>query len=286
MIDYTPIPGTMHEVYQACLRIDWAGKERTKLQQAKRLLDHMGWNIKPSQIDEQFIDNIVHWLRQEGPRKMGCANGTIINYLSALSIMLKRAKRMKLIEELPMFPEARLLKQPEPTDLVIRDEWVAALLSELKQDHPKERRLVFFLWKTGCRISEALNLTWDRVNEDHIQFVGTKAANPRRVPIPGPVKVVLTAIREEGAPQPFPLSYDAFRAVYTSAVARVCEKLNLDDRTRKEWKIHTLRHTCLTKLAMKGANAPAIMQWAGHKTLTVTQRYVHQASVDLTTLVE
>jgi integrase len=170
---------------------------------------------------------------------------------------------------------------------VIQDEWMKELLSVLKENgHMEERRLTFFLWKMGCRISEALNLTWDRVSGDHVQFIGTKTANPRRLPCSSSVKAVLSLARDQGLSQPFPLSYDAFRAVYLSAVGTVCDRLELDRKTRKQWKIHTLRHTCLTKLAMRGANAPAIMQWAGHKSLGITQRYVHQASVDLAALVE
>jgi hypothetical protein len=35
---------------------------------------------------------------------------------------------------------------------------------------------------------------------------------------------------------------------------------------------------------MRGASAPQIMEWAGHKSLATSQRYVHQSSINLESL--
>ncbi len=47
-------------------------------------------------------------------------------------------------------------------------------------------------------------------------------------------------------------------------------------------KIHMLRHTFCSRLAMKGAPARAIQELAGHAHLSTTQRYMHlsPAAVD------
>jgi len=39
--------------------------------------------------------------------------------------------------------------------------------------------------------------------------------------------------------------------------------------------VHILRHTFCSHLAMKGAPARAIQEFAGHQDLTTTQRYMH-----------
>ena len=48
--------------------------------------------------------------------------------------------------------------------------------------------------------------------------------------------------------------------------------------------LHILRHSFCSHLAMRGAPARAIQELAGHKALTMTQRYVHltPAALDAT----
>ena len=43
----------------------------------------------------------------------------------------------------------------------------------------------------------------------------------------------------------------------------------------KDFVLHSLRHTCLTRLGEAGADAFTIMKLAGHSSVTVSQRYVH-----------
>lgn len=43
----------------------------------------------------------------------------------------------------------------------------------------------------------------------------------------------------------------------------------------KDFVIHSLRHTFLTRLGEAGVDAFSIMRIAGHSSITVSQRYVH-----------
>lgn len=51
----------------------------------------------------------------------------------------------------------------------------------------------------------------------------------------------------------------------------VRESLNLS----KEFVLHSLRHSMLTRLGESGADAFTIMRVAGHSTVIVSQRYIH-----------
>ena len=53
--------------------------------------------------------------------------------------------------------------------------------------------------------------------------------------------------------------------------ARVRTDLNFS----KEFVLHSLRHTMLTRLGESGSDAFTIMRVAGHSTVVVSQRYVH-----------
>jgi Phage integrase family len=49
----------------------------------------------------------------------------------------------------------------------------------------------------------------------------------------------------------------------------------IDMKLPRDFVLHSLRHTCLTRLGLSGADAFTIMRFAGHSTITVSQRYVH-----------
>ena len=45
----------------------------------------------------------------------------------------------------------------------------------------------------------------------------------------------------------------------------------------RDFVVHSLRHTMLTRLGEAGAEVFTIMRIAGHSSVTVSQRYVHPA---------
>ena len=69
-----------------------------------------------------------------------------------------------------------------------------------------------------------------------------------------------------------------------------CRFFTLDDQHSKvrkalnlsrEFVIHSLRHTMLTRLGESGVDAFEIMRIAGHSTVTVSQRYMHPSPESL-----
>jgi len=281
--------GGLESVLLTCKRLDWAGKGPDQFKLGCAIAAYFGGDYLPVDVTEQKIDTFLAWLRQTGPNGNGCSNGTINRYMSALRVMLKRAQRLRLIKELPLFPERRLLKESEPRQLVLQDEWYSALLDELeKMEHRESYRLTVFLWHIGCRVGEGLALTWDRVSlegsKPSLIFTKTKGGKARRIPIPAPV-VALLAAQPRSADRVFPISYRSYSEHYSEAKHRVCDRFRLSSETRKEWVVHTLRHSCLTRLASQGWSGPQLMAWGGHLSMSVTQRYVHGSAVDLEHLV-
>lgn len=294
--------GSLGDLYHVTCGIDWAGKHLGQADNAGRLIRHyFGAELLPCQIDARAIDDLVVWLRKSGPNGNGCGNSHIRQYLSALSVMLKRGERLGMIQRLPLFPEKRVLKLPEPKDLVIPDAWLAELLDVMERKEQRlEMTVTLFLWHVGCRVGEAIyrrknqigredcpGLSWDRVDMDSrwIHFVKTKASLPRAIPMSDAVLGLVRQVKGLDPHRVFPISYKAYQIKYKEAVEEVCDRLGLGPTVRKEWVVHTLRHTCITNMARRRATAPEIKQWAGHKTLAVTQRYIQSAGIDLRNLV-
>ena len=272
-------PATISYVLHQCQQIDWTKSKRT-FESAIRAFRHIGYDIHPNEITMERLDQLVVEFREEG-----ISNGQIKIYLSNIRVTLNRAIRMRLLDSLPLFPEPRTYPMPEARDLVLEGHWIQQLMEELQA--PVDRTLVFFLWKIGCRVGEALELPWSRVSFDRrrVQFIKTKGCQPRQIPMSQEVEAALTLAAKSNREGPFMnLSYTSFYKRYKAAVASACYKLKLDDQIQKEWVIHTLRHTCLTNLAQKGASAIQIKEWAGHQSLAISQRYVHSSAVGLESL--
>ena len=279
---------TLHYVWHACVKLDWAGKDETQAQNASRLVTKLGWETDPASITMATLDQLVAELREHGFRSRPLSNGTINRYLSALKVMLRRAQRMGLIVDLPLFPERRLLREAEPRSLLIKPEWFEAMLTGM--DSPCDRDLAQFLWLTGCRVSEGLAMTWDRIGDRTITIADTKGHMPRTLPITQELGDLLARMAEQqSGALTGPIwtkSYDAFRYEFLKGRNRACDFLGLSDEIRKQWTIHGLRHTRLTKLAADGMPATLLQKYAGHSSLDVTQRYIHGSGISLEAFLE
>jgi len=125
---------------------------------------------------------------------------------------------------------------------------------------------------TGCRLSEILGLRWQDVDLDggRLRLPDAKAG-ARNVPLGEDALALLAAIPREGeyvvrarrAGQRMPLSTveDAWR--------RIREAAKLESA-----RLHDLRHTVGTFAGAAGLNAFTVRDLLGHKTLSMTSRYV------------
>ena len=274
-----PKGNNLSALLKICLDLDWADKSHSQRQKAVVAVRIGGFETLASDMTMQWLDLMVVKLKRDG-----LCGATIKNYLHIYSVMQKRALRLGWIDQLPLQPEKRTLPSSEPRSLVLDDSWVSALLTQLESDHLK--LLTRFLHLTGCRIDEALSLSWSRCSFERrrIQFIKTKTLNARALPMSDELRDILVKCQRMSQRQPFPFLYRDFYTPYKKAVDKTCLQLHLDATVQHEWVIHTLRHTCLTQLAVRGATAIQIMEWAGHKSLSTSQKYVHQSSVNLESL--
>jgi integrase len=100
----------------------------------------------------------------------------------------------------------------------------------------------------------------------------TKNDKPRMVPCTARVEALLPALRSQAvAGRWFPLDNVAW---YMWDNVRADVKAmggNIDDVG-----LHTLRHTCLTRLALGGMELQRLSMWAGHSDVSITaKRYSH-----------
>ena len=165
------------------------------------------------------------------------------------------------------------------------------LLSSFTNANPKEildHALLEFIYACGLRVSEAVNLTLNRVNleEGMVRVLG-KGNKERLVPVPkGSVPVLkryLEIVRPLFVKKPMAQFFvnSCGRPVtvrYVELLVREkCEEAGID----KHLTPHKLRHSYATHLLQGGADPRSIQELLGHADIGTTEIYTHVADKQL-----
>lgn len=140
-------------------------------------------------------------------------------------------------------------------------------------DTPHFQALVLFLLYTGCRLSEALNLSWETVDLQRGCAVipETKNGDPRNAHLPPDVVSALANLPGDKAPEARVLGmakHGHFYKAWRAMVARA----GLPESVTP----HVLRHTFATWLRLYGnADAKALVGTGAWKSTKSVERYAH-----------
>jgi integrase len=262
---------TLGELIDHCWAIHWASKKSGghlhKI--AKLFVDWAGpkANARDVLTDEKVHEYVTY--RQTEKRN---SSATINRHLSAVSVLVKYAFKLKLI--------------PERLDMPWQDEGAGRL--RYFEDHEADAidavlrqwgfhevaNLFVFLVDTGLRLGEALSLDWRDIRGRAITVVASKAKNhtDRTVYATARVEAFLeSARRRTNYAGPFSeMSRRHLRSVWSRLRAHF-------DWMDKDTVVHTYRHTCASRLVQRGVDLLRVKEWMGHKSLTTTLRYAHLA---------
>lgn len=188
--------------------------------------------------------------------------------LSCLRTALNFAVRKRLI---PRDSYEVWLPTPNgPKELRLTREQFHLLLSEAKSDHI--RLFILLLISTACRMTAALELTWDRVDFDsgliNLRTSGDSTRKGRAVvPMTDSLRKALLEAKDkaktryvlEYAGQRLHKPYDAFKRAAVRAGVPWCSP-------------HVLRHTAATWMAEGGVKMSEIARVLGHSDSIITER--------------
>jgi len=224
------------------------------------------------------VDAYVRY--REGEKRNSSA--TINRHLSAISVLVKHAHRLELIDrtfELPWQREGHgRLRYYE-------DHEVEAILSTMELWGMKDTYgcLFTFLVDTGARLGEAEKLTWADIRGRSITFTDTKNGLTRTVTATPRVMEVLQTLATPGDPD---TTRGPFAWLNRDHMRRTWEHLRTHLGLGDECVVHTFRHTCASKLVQRGVDLYRVQRWMGHKDLNTTMRYAHLAPKHLEELAD
>ncbi|MFZ6179421.1 site-specific tyrosine recombinase XerD [Nannocystis pusilla] len=179
----------------------------------------------------------------------------------------------------------RLPKLPKRLPELLSRGEVEALLAAPGQDGPlalRDTALLELLYATGCRISEALDLTLDRLYLDQaiVRLTG-KGDKQRLVPLGSPAIAALQAWLTSGRPE---LVRGTVRWVFVNhrggRLSRQGFFLKLREYAlaigvTRPISPHKLRHSFATHLLEGGADLRAVQALLGHADIGTTEIYTH-----------
>jgi len=150
--------------------------------------------------------------------------------------------------------------------------------TRINASSPHLRPLVIFLFGTGARLSEALNLEWSQVDlaRQHVSFLDTKNSSDRGVPLHPRVVAELANLpgrqgnvfrRPDGRPYAF---RDHSGGQIKKTFMTACRRAGIEN-----FRPHDCRHTWATWHYAENRDLQALMALGGWKSEKMVLRYAH-----------
>lgn len=183
----------------------------------------------------------------------------------------------------------KALKTPKRLPEFVQEEAIEKILDEMVYEPTfegkRDRMVMEFLYLTGVRLSELLDLKWKDINlhTATIKVLG-KRKKERIIPITKTLKENILSYKkvfEETFPNFNESDYfivtNSKEQAYPMKIYRIVRHyLDLFAQTTKR-SPHLLRHTFATHLLNKGADLNAVKDLLGHANLAATQVYTHNS---------
>lgn len=263
---------TLDAVYKSARKLHWDMKSGSgsSVKNARVFVEWAGANLSPAEVFTEsrvaeYVEHLVD-IRQ-------VTNATINRHMAAISVLQRFAKINPPVA-LPRYDEGkgRIRFFSDDEEALIFQTW-------LLWGKRREVDLLTFLLDTGARPwSEATAFTWKQQGTGR----GYLAGNGARVTFDD---------TKNGIVRTLPLTRRAIEAVARQSTVNAgpftdIDKFSMDrlwQRTRshlpqlKDTVIYTARHTCASRLVIRGIDIRRVKDWMGHSSITTTMRYAHLA---------
>ena len=248
--------------------------------QAKRYILPLLGDMKVAVVTRADVEQFAGKVKGSGPQR-----NRVLQLLSRLFTEAERwewrperLNPVRLVTRAVERPRERVLAPSELTAL-------ATALDGLEPAYPFPVDAIRVAAMTALRISEVLGMSWERVNLEFGRAALETKTGPRVLPLPAAVVKLLGALpRVHGCPWVF-AGAKRGTAVGYKLTRDVCAKA-VKGAGLADVRLHDLRRSLATRLAGARVNAYILRDVLGHKSLTMSNRYVRAAGEALAEAVE
>lgn len=279
--------GTLQALCDEVERTHWSKQPRSyrkTMVNVRQVLKAFGPKLHIRDLTRARLDQ---WVEDELDR--GNRGSTVNRKLAVLSKVFRLAEDSRHIDRAPSLP----YQKPGGNRIrTIAHEEEAAILRLFRSwDEPDMVAFTVIGIETGLRLSEMLSMEWTSVADDlsRWQVEGGKTPAARRVVALSPaVRNEIVSLRHRHPDSTGPLAFMRrdFENRWRDLWDKMRRTLGLDDVV-----IHTMRHTCATRLCAlcqggEDIKLTDVKKWMGHSSLMTTQLYVHPDDSAMVRLME
>ena len=249
--------------------------------------------LKVSDLDRDLVLDFLKHLEQQRNNGAGTRNARLTAIRSFFRhVAANDPASIGIAERIIDIPSKRtVIKAPRHLDPAE----VQALLEAPDQQAPRGRRdhaLLFFLVRTGARVSEAIGVDAADLRLDHCSQVllRGKGRKQRSIPLAGDLVKTLRGLCAEmglGDDERHPVFVGVrgerlTRFGVTHIVRRAAKRAatRAPSLARASVSPHLFRHTLAMQLLQAGTDLVTIQAWLGHASVTTTHRYA-EADVEM-----
>lgn len=252
----------------------------------RRALDSLHKHFEGKLVHEiTLMDLEAYQLKKS--RELSAAS--VNRYFNVIRHFFKKCEDWNFIKEKPTKRLVNLKFQPPPKRLWAREEVHDFFSRAPEWLHD----IVFFIYETGVRRGEAVNLIWRDVDFDKnaIRVKSIKGGNARERQIPMTTSMRSWFLQKKKA-QPllskpnckvflddFNLELKSTRV--STGVSRIVRRMGCEGLG-----LHGMRHTLLTELVQCDVSLEKVRQLAGHSNLKTTEQYLHLKLDDTRSVLE
>ena len=216
----------------------------------------------------------------------GYARRTVASRISALRSFYKFLVRENILEVSPLAKvRSPKLEKKLPTFLEEVEVNELLTLPDTKPLGRRDQAILELLYATGCRVSELVGLTLERLDlGNRFVIVQGKGNKERLVPLGHSCCQALAAYypyrmelmqRYHVEQHDYVFVNNRGGVLTDRSVRRILDKYISQLALRKQVSPHTIRHTFATHLLAHGADLRAVQELLGHANLSTTQIYTH-----------
>lgn len=251
-------------------------KRVEKLRSIIKVVNRYGRHTKMGDIEKKWALGFIDWIQHTYTGRQGkpLEQGTVVSYISQLSIALNAAVRAEWLGENPfmLLPASERVRKPESKRQFLTIEEVKLLIATECRNMTVKRAYLFSCY-CGLRLSDVEKLRWiDLVCNDGRYMIATvqqKTSTPIYTPLSKNAVRWLPERKPDGDDREPVFSALPSRPV----INRILGQWTADAGIDKKITYHTSRHTFGTMMMTVGADLYTTCKLMGHADVRTTQLY-------------
>jgi integrase/recombinase XerD len=219
--------------------------------------------IAPKKLTDTTTDDVLKFLSTFENKR------TLNRKLSAINTFFRFCHEHKFSHNSVSIPSAKV---PQNLPKYLSSDAIQKAITQIDRGTLfglRDYALILFLYASGCRISEALNIQRGDISGEWLKVRFAKGEKERMVPLAG---VALDAIKEYLAKVDFSSSY-----IWLNYRGEKLSRISAFKIIKKYLGVspHVLRHSFASALIIGGADLRVVQELLGHSSLVTTQIYTH-----------